>query len=78
MESMRILPRRALRWPSRAISNHGLLECKFEKEVYHWNGTESVNNPRNLDSYRYTVAQDGTFENRKLFAHVTVRIADGK
>ncbi|CAG9994596.1 unnamed protein product [Clonostachys byssicola] len=27
--------------------------------------------------YRFTVAPDGTFENRKLFAHVTVRIADG-
>ncbi|KAH7303910.1 hypothetical protein B0I35DRAFT_364025 [Stachybotrys elegans] len=27
--------------------------------------------------YRYTVAADGTFENRKLFAHVTSRVPDG-
>ena len=29
-------------------------------------------------SYRFNIADDGTFENRKVFAHVTTGVPDGK
>lgn len=31
-----------------------------------------------MDSYRFDVQPDGTWENRKTFAHVHARLPDGK
>jgi hypothetical protein len=31
-----------------------------------------------FDRYRYTVARDGTFEQRKVFAYIAIGFVDGK